>query len=106
MTDYIRIFLIGALPSSLYNFRGELIKALKRNGNEVIALASGADTSDLLVINKLVDSYIDYPVSRNGLNPLKDLKTLAYSIKILDVRDATLSELSAADSCYTGCGCC
>lgn len=33
-------------------------------------------------------------------------KTLAYSIKILDVRDATSSELSAADSCNTGCGCC
>lgn len=33
-------------------------------------------------------------------------KTLAYTIRILDVREATSSEISAASSCNTGCGCC
>ena len=33
-------------------------------------------------------------------------KTLKYSVEIVNVRDATLDELSPSNSCNTGCGCC
>jgi glycosyltransferase involved in cell wall biosynthesis len=72
----MKVCLIGALPSSLVNFRGELIKLLIGNGHEVIALASEASISDITHIEELGARYVNYNVQRNGLNPLADIKTL------------------------------
>ncbi|MEY8197907.1 MAG: glycosyltransferase family 4 protein [Colwellia sp.] len=73
-----KIIIIGALPFSLINFRGELIKAFVANGHKVIAMASGVTAAEIKKIEMLGASYIDYPVQRNGLNPLKDLKTFMF----------------------------
>jgi glycosyltransferase involved in cell wall biosynthesis len=70
-----KIVVIGALPLSLVNFRGVLLKSLSRNGLDVTAMASGASKSDAAQIKELADTYIDYPVARNGLNPIVDFKT-------------------------------
>lgn len=67
--------LVGALPSSLHNFRGPLLKCLKSTGARVKALASGASTSDTEIIKQLGAEYIDYPVNRSGLSPKKDFET-------------------------------
>lgn len=66
---------IGALPSSLYNFRGHLIQCLKNRGFRVEGLASGASNDEVKAVEQLGAGYIDYPVSRSGLNPIEDLKT-------------------------------
>ena len=71
----IKVLLIGSLPSSLYNFRGQLISSLKRSKLHVSTLASNAGPDDVAEISLLGASYLDYPVSRNGLNPVEDLKT-------------------------------
>lgn len=70
--------LIGALPSSIYNFRGELVKALVCNGCKVTALASNATEEEINKIKALGADYCDYPVSRNGLNPIEDFKTFLF----------------------------
>lgn len=81
-----KIFLIGALPSSLVNFRGELVKSLVMNGHNVTGLASGAESLEVKKINELGAYYIDYPVSRNGLNPKEDLKTLVSFRKLFKTK--------------------
>ncbi|MCD9504137.1 glycosyltransferase [Photobacterium phosphoreum] len=69
-------FLIGALPSSLYNFRGELIKRIHSSQSRVFTVASRASQNEIDIIEALSSNYIDIPISRNGLNPFKDLNTV------------------------------
>lgn len=73
----IDLVLIGALPSSLYNFRGNLIESASEKGYKITAMASGANQSEINHIRSMVNVYIDYRVSRNGLSPILDLRTLA-----------------------------
>jgi len=75
--ENMNIAILGALPSSLYNFRGELIKSLSNN-SQVVAMASGANNKEVEVVEELNCRYVDYPVSRNGLNPVKDARTLIF----------------------------
>lgn len=71
----MKVIVIGTLPSSLYNFRGQLLQHLKSLGGNVKALASGASPEDVKAVEQLGAGYIDYPVSRSGLNPKEDFKT-------------------------------
>ncbi|MGK2237296.1 MAG: glycosyltransferase involved in cell wall biosynthesis [Pseudomonadota bacterium] len=71
----MKIIVIGTLPSSLYNFRGQLIKSLKHINLDVTALASGAKKNDVNAVEDLGASYINYSVARSGLSPIKDFKT-------------------------------
>jgi glycosyltransferase involved in cell wall biosynthesis len=74
--NIMKIIVIGALPSSLYNFRGELLQELAlSSNNSVYAMASNANKQEIKTLNEMGVTYIDYPVSRNGLNPLEDIKT-------------------------------
>lgn len=71
----LRIIVIGALPESLINFRGDLIKALAFKGHQLTGMA---EKIDLTVVNRLDSFGVDfksYPVTRNRLNPLADIKT-------------------------------
>jgi glycosyltransferase involved in cell wall biosynthesis len=81
----MKIFIIGALPSSLINFRGELIRDFVANGHQITAMASNATNSEIVNIEKLGVKYIDYPVQRNGLNPFTDISTLYNFIKIFKI---------------------
>jgi glycosyltransferase involved in cell wall biosynthesis len=72
----MKVCIIGALPSSLINFRGPLIKSFINNGHDVIALAANATAAEINQIEKLGVKYIDYPVKRNQLSILADIKTL------------------------------
>lgn len=72
----MKVIVIGALPSSLSNFRGKLLEALVDSGCTTVGMASGANSSEILKVEETGAEYIDYPVERNGLNPIKDLVTL------------------------------
>lgn len=71
----MNILIVGTLPSSLHNFRGQLLQCLKNIDIQVKALASGASTLDVKAVEQLGAEYIDYPVSRSGLSPVQDFKT-------------------------------
>jgi glycosyltransferase involved in cell wall biosynthesis len=71
----LKILIIGALPSSLLNFRGDLIKSFVACGHQVVTMASNATNDEMTRIESLGVKYIDYVVQRNGLNPLSDIKT-------------------------------
>ncbi|HFQ4858320.1 TPA: glycosyltransferase family 4 protein [Vibrio vulnificus] len=72
----MNVVVVGALPKSLLNFRGPLLLKLVEKSNVVTAMASGASSRDIFSVENLGCNYIDYPVVRNGLNPVKDFITL------------------------------
>lgn len=76
------VIVIGALPSSLVNFRGDLIKAMVSQGHEVYAMASKASADDVEKVARLGATYIEFPVERNGLNPISDFRTLCALVKV------------------------
>jgi glycosyltransferase involved in cell wall biosynthesis len=71
----MKVIIIGTLPSSLINFRGQFINELSRPGHDVVAMASGASLSEKANIESMQVRYIDYNVERSGVNIIKDLKT-------------------------------
>ncbi len=74
----VRFLLIGALPSSLVNFRGPLLRALRDRGCEVHAAADGlgGDPALVTVLREMGVAAHSVPIARAGLNPLQDIKTL------------------------------
>lgn len=81
----MKVIVIGALPSSLLNFRKALILDLISKGHEVVTAASGATSAEVQAIEKLGVRYIDFHVERNGLNPVSDIKTYWRLRKIFKV---------------------
>ncbi|HHF3118526.1 TPA: glycosyltransferase family 4 protein [Vibrio alginolyticus] len=79
----MKFMIIGALPSSLYNFRGKLIESFKVRKLKLFALASGAKKNEVEEINRLGAEYVDFSVSRNGLNPFKDIFCLIQLISVV-----------------------
>ncbi|HFQ5040308.1 TPA: glycosyltransferase family 4 protein [Vibrio vulnificus] len=71
-----KVVVIGALPQSLINFRGELLKSFRRCNVNTITMASGANTEQKKILSDFCHTYIDYPVARNGLSPIQDSKTV------------------------------
>lgn len=78
----MKVCIIGVLPSSLTNFRGELIKSIVSLGHQVVAMGDKATESELADIHSLGVSYRNYSVQRNGMNPISDIKTLLSLIAI------------------------
>jgi len=77
----LKIVIISPYTKSLINFRGEMIKDFVKLGHEVIAL--GPDEGFENQIEDLGAKYINYPLKRTGLNPLQEVKSLFFLIKIL-----------------------
>ena len=70
------VVLVGALPESLTNFRGGLIRALVSEGHRVTAMAAPASSEQVRAISALGADFRHFPVQRHGLSPLQELKTL------------------------------
>lgn len=70
-----KILVIGALPESLINFRGEFLHSLVSAGHTVIAFASEAPAEVSAALKGLGVSLRSFPIDRTGLNPLNDLRT-------------------------------
>ncbi len=70
-----RILIIGALPLSLVNFRGPLIKALVAKGHQVLTAADGHDPGTAARLQELGAEYHPIRISRAGTNPCQDILT-------------------------------
>ena len=69
----LKIVVLSSLAYSLTNFRGDLLRAMKANGHEVVAVAPDHDEK---VERELAESGIAFrtvPMSRAGMNPFADL---------------------------------
>ncbi|OBU38015.1 glycosyltransferase family 4 protein [Photobacterium phosphoreum] len=78
-----KFIIVGAFPASILNFRKELILSVLNYGCSTVAMASGIQAKEEKELNNIMGlKYIDYPVARNGLNPMQDIKTFLYLMKI------------------------
>jgi len=69
-----RIILFANTDWYLYNFRLALIKELRARGNEIILLSPPGDFQEKLKAQGF--EWIPFPLSRQGINPLKEIQAL------------------------------
>ena len=89
----MKILIVGVEPYSLLHFRGDLIKELVCQGHEVVTMGHNASDAQINELMMCGARYIDYPVSRTGLNPFRDMGTLFMLVRhfILESPDFVLS---------------
>lgn len=78
-----KIMIVGGIPESLTNFRGDLIKQWTRLGHQVVAVSALAEGSVLSSISDIGAKFKPIPIKRAGLNPLDDFKTIAALKRII-----------------------
>lgn len=71
-----KIALIGTVADKIYGFRADLIKKLITEGHIVYAFTSEYSFDDLEKIKALGAIPITYQLSRGGLNPFADIKSM------------------------------
>lgn len=76
----MKILILANFDVGLYQFRRELIGVLRKEHTVVIALPYGALIPNL---EELGCRFIDTPMDRRGINPIKDLKLFSRYRKIL-----------------------
>lgn len=76
MRKFIKIALIGTVADKIYGFRADLIKKLIAEGHIVYAFTSEYSFDDLEKIKALGAIPITYQLSRGGLNPFADIKSM------------------------------
>ena len=78
-----RILIIGGLPQSLINFRGSLLREMIVTGNSVFACAGGHDPITEEKLRQLGVDYFPVKLSRAGMNPLEDVRTLVDLVRLI-----------------------
>lgn len=78
----MKVIIIGGLPESLINFRGDFIRNIAASGYEVVAMACEAKPDVVKSIEALGCRFIPFPIQRNSLNPRVDFSTLISLYKI------------------------
>lgn len=76
-----RILIVSHYARSLLNFRGELIRKLVGLGHEVTALAPEEGFAEK--VRALGAEYIQIPLDRTGLNPVKDAGTFLTLVRLM-----------------------
>lgn len=67
----MKFILVSPKNRTVYNFRGDLIKKIIACGYEVVV--TGPDQTDVDKITALGARFVEVPINKNGMNPLKDL---------------------------------
>ena len=78
----LHVLVLGIEPQSLINFRKDLIAELKAEGHRVTVAAKGYSTVQIAVLEGLGAETSTAIFSRAGMNPFRDLKTLASLIEL------------------------
>lgn len=79
----MKVVLLGSLSYSLINFRGQLLKALREAGHDVVACAPDRDAAVVEALSEIGVAFRTVPMDRAGLNPLRDLATLRAYLALL-----------------------
>ncbi len=72
----MKVLVLSSLAYSLTNFRGNLLREIRANGHEVVAVAPDMDEA---VADELREEGIEFrviPMQRAGMNPFADLRLL------------------------------
>lgn len=94
---------IGALPSSLVNFRGPLLKAMIAKGHKVFAAANGPNSETEAELRTMGVEYCPIRIARVGINPLADVITFFDLIQLMRrVRPDTVLSYTIKPVIYGG----
>lgn len=77
-----RVLVLGSLPESLINFRGPMLRAMRAAGHEVHAVSPPADQAVVEALTAMGVTHHCVPLSRTGLNPLRDIGSLLALIRL------------------------
>ncbi|MBB5045245.1 glycosyltransferase [Shinella fusca] len=69
-----RVVIIAGLASSLVNFRGPLLEALREAGHEVHAIAPASDDKTLAWLRTRAITFTSIDLARSSLSPAADIK--------------------------------
>ena len=81
--DAATVVILSSYAESLYNFRGDLIRALIEKGSRVYALAPDYDAAKMARVEALGATAIAVPLDRNGMSVFGDLKSLLNLRKVM-----------------------
>ncbi|HHR6131974.1 TPA: glycosyltransferase family 4 protein [Providencia alcalifaciens] len=79
----MKFAIIGTNASTLIGFRKDLIKSLSSQGHDILAFAIDYTKEQENTVKNLGAIPIKYKLSRSGLNPISDIKTLLQLTKLL-----------------------
>lgn len=79
----MKIAVLSSFTTSLFWFRVDMMLSFRQAGYEVLAVGDGPEAEWGQRFADLGIRYRQIPVSRNGTNPVRDLKTLAALVKLL-----------------------
>ncbi|TVX93608.1 glycosyltransferase family 4 protein [Paenibacillus agilis] len=99
----MKVLLISSLAPSLLTFRLDMIRALQRNGHEVIAIAPEHGQKWESEFKALGIAYYAVPIARTGMNPLQDIRTFLRLIKYIHKIKPDLVFAYQAKSIVYGC---
>jgi glycosyltransferase involved in cell wall biosynthesis len=72
----MKILVVSGMTRSLINFRGRLLKEMVGAGHEVLAASGGGSDDVIAELHEMGVRFCPLALSRAGLNPWADLKTL------------------------------
>lgn len=78
----MHVLVFGGFADSLIKFRGPMLLAMVQRGHRVTAVAPSASPMVRASLSSMGVDYRDVPLSRTGLNPLPDLRTLLHLIRL------------------------
>ena len=84
-----KFLLIAPKNRTVYNFRGDLIKSIQRQGYEVIVTGPNRDHLDK--IEALGGRFFEISINKNGLNPFADLHYLWALKKLMRIEKPDVS---------------
>jgi glycosyltransferase involved in cell wall biosynthesis len=86
-----RIAIVGSLVRTIIGFRGDLITELANAGHEVFAFATDYSAESEAIVKELGAIPVRYQLSRFGLNPLSELKTIMQLYRLFKQHQITVS---------------
>lgn len=78
-----KVVLLGTVAASTINFRGDLIRTLVAEGHDVYCFCTDFNGDSESIILEMGAKPVTYRLSRAGMNPFADLKTILILEKLL-----------------------
>ena len=79
------ILIIGAVPESITNFRGDLIRKFVSSGHNVTAMASKTSKEISKNIEKTGATFVSYSINRNRINIISDFISFITILKTFSI---------------------
>lgn len=77
----MRVVVVSAFAKSLPGFRGEMLRSMAANGHEVLGLGPEDDPAVRAALEGMGVAYATVPLQRTGMNPLRDIATVAALVR-------------------------